>query len=180
MLRNGFLLIITLFSSATVCLAETVYLTPQQALKRTFQGSQEVVSEKKTLLLEQKKRIEKATGITVAKDQWTFYLGKSGAKVDGYALIDNEIGKTEPITFMTTLSPQGEVRSVEILVYREPIGGEVKSDAFRKQFVGKKDVDPIRIGQDIKNITGATLSSRAVSVGVKRAVLLWKEFYGKP
>lgn len=177
MLRSGFLLIFAFFT-ATVCLAETVYLTPQEALKRAFQGSQEVVSEKKTLSPEQKKRIEKATGITVAKDQWTFYLGKSGSKVDGYALIDNEIGKTEPITFLTTLSPKGEVQSVEILVYREPIGSEIKSENFRRQFVGKKEADPIRIGQDIKNITGATLSSRAVSVGVKRAVLLWREFYG--
>ena len=69
-------------------------------------------------------------------------------------------------------------KSVEILIYREPIGGEVKSEAFRKQFQGKKDTDPVRSGQDIKNITGATLSSRAVSLGVKRALLLWKEFYG--
>lgn len=165
---------------ASVAGAETVYLTPQQALKRAFQGSAEVVSEKKGLAPEPKKRIEKALGGKIAKDQWIFYLGKSGAKIDGYALIDHEIGKTEPITFLTALDPKGVVQGVEILVYREPIGGEVKSENFRRQFVGKKETDPIRVGQDIKNITGATLSSRAVSLGVRRAALLWKEFYGAP
>ncbi len=159
--------------------AQTVYLTPEEALKRAFQNSQQVISDKKQLTDPQKSFVEKTLGKALAKTQWTFYLGKSGKQTDGYALIDNEVGKTEPITFMTMIGPDGKVRQVEILVYREPIGGEIQSDNFRKQFLNKTAADPVRSGQDIKNISGATLSSRAVSLGVKRALLLWKEFYDK-
>src|SRR2546425_13267597 len=54
---------------------------------------------------------------------------------------------------------------------------EVKEKRFLRQFRGKTAGDPIRINQDILNYTGATLSSKALARGVKRAVLLLDVFY---
>lgn len=159
--------------------AQTVYIKPSEALKIIFQGSHEIVSEKKSLSPEQKTKIEKKLGVTLSKETWNFYVAKSGNKVDGYALIDHEVGKTEPITFLTAITPQGVVKDVEILVYREPIGSEVHEKRFLKQYQGKGQNDSLRVGQDIKNISGATMSARSVSFGVKRAVILWDVFYGK-
>ena len=118
-------------------------------------------------------------GMKLAKDSWDFFIARSAGKVEGYSLIDSEVGKTEPITFLTAINPDGKVREVEILVYREPIGSEVSDQRFLKQYQGKKSSDPVRIGQDITNISGATLSARAVSLGVKRDLALWETFYGK-
>ena len=157
----------------------TVYLAPKEALKRAFQDSQTVVSEKKTLTPDQMKRIQKQTGAKVPKETWTFYLGKTGNKIDGYAVIDHQVGKTEPITYMTVISPEGTVQKVDVLVYRETHGSEVRHKRFLKQYHGKKSDNPIRVGQDIDNVSGATLSSRAMSIGVKRSLLLWETFYGK-
>lgn len=171
-------LIFFLLSLGGPVAAETVTLTPKEALKVFFQNSEQVISEKKELKGELKGRIEKSLGYSLSRESITFYLGKTKDHVDGYALIDNEIGKTEPITFMTVITPQGEVRAVEILVYRESHGGEVKSKRFLKQFESKKQLDPIRVGQDIDNISGATLSARALAKGVKRGVTFWKAFYG--
>ena len=159
--------------------AQTIYIKPAEALKIIFQDSREIVSEKKSLTLEQKLKIEKKLGVHLSKDIWNFYVAKSGNKVDGYALIDHEVGKTEPITFLTAMTPQGVVKDVEILIYREPIGSEVHEKRFLKQYQGKGVSDPLRVGQDIKNISGATISARSVSLGVKRAVILWNMFYGK-
>ncbi len=159
--------------------AETIYLKPTEALKIIFHESKEVVSEKKTLTDAQKLSIEKKLGSKLEKKEWTVYVARTGRKIDGYALIDHEMGKSEPITFLTAITPEGEVKAVEVLVYRESIGSEVHEGRFVKQYRGKKASDPIRVGQDIANISGATISSRAVTRGVKRALLLWEVFYGK-
>lgn len=174
----GIVFSVFLFVAATAWGQTTVYLTPAEALKALFAGSKEVVSEKKRLSAEQRKTVEKQTGGKIAKEEWTFYIARSGGKIDGYAVIDNEIGKTEPITFITAMSPRGIITGVEVLVYRESHGSEVRDKAFVKQFAGKKEGDPIRVGQDIRNISGATLSARALAVGAKRAVALRELFYG--
>ncbi len=158
--------------------AQTIYVKPAEALRLIFYSSQEIISEKKDLTPEQKGALEKKLG-TSLKESWNFYIARSHHKIDGYALIDNEMGKMEPITFLTAITPAGDIKEVEILVYREPYGSEVHEKKFLKQYEGKKAADPVRIGQDIRNISGATISSRAVSSGVKRALLLWDIFYGK-
>jgi Na+-translocating ferredoxin:NAD+ oxidoreductase RnfG subunit len=158
--------------------AATVYLTPQEALKITFPDSEEIVSETKNLSTEQKQFFEKKLG-ALSKTTWNFYLAKTNGQVDGYALIDNEKGKMEPITFMTAINPDGSAKAVEILIYRESHGAEVHEKNFVKQYVGKRALNPIRVGQDIKNISGATISCHAVTLGVKRALALWNLFYGK-
>lgn len=162
-----------------LALGETVYLSPAEAFKVIFHDSKEVVSEKKSLTAEQKKTAESRLGTTLEKETWNFFIAKSDGRVDGFAVVDHEIGKTEPITFLTAITPDGQVKAVEVLVFREPIGGEIHDERFLRQYKGKRPGDPIRIGQDIKNISGATMSSRAVSRGVKRDLILWGLFYGK-
>lgn len=163
---------------ATKLWAETIYMKPTEALKTIFNSSQEVITEKKQLSIDQKASLKKLLGYEPVREEWSFYVAKTNNKVDGYALIDNEIGKTEPITFLTAMTPTGTIKAVEILVYRETHGSEVHQKPFLKQYETKQLSDPIRVGQDIKNITGATLSSRAISTGVKRDVAIWNIFYG--
>ncbi len=106
-----------------------------------------------------------------------FTCRKNGA-VDGYAFIDSQVGKHLPITYIVGLNRDGSVRVVEVMIYREEYGAAVKERHFEAQFEGKKDGDPLKVGTDIKNISGATLSSRAMAVGVRRAVIVFKEMVG--
>jgi Na+-transporting NADH:ubiquinone oxidoreductase subunit NqrC len=57
---------------------------------------------------------------------------------------------------------------VDILQYRESYGGEVRDASWVAQFVGKSSGSALKVGQDIRNISGATLSSQHVAEGVKR------------
>jgi hypothetical protein len=59
---------------------------------------------------------------------------------------------------------------VEILVYRESRGGEVRHTRFLRQYRGKTDDDPVRTNRDILNVAGATLSVTALNHGVKRVL----------
>ena len=45
---------------------------------------------------------------------------------------------------------------------------------------GKTASDPVRLNKDIINISGATMSVRSMTAGVKRVLVLVDEFYLKP
>jgi Na+-translocating ferredoxin:NAD+ oxidoreductase RnfG subunit len=59
------------------------------------------------------------------------------------------------------------IKGLEVMKYRESHGGEVQSAMFRDQFAGKSHRDAISIGKDIRNISGATISSRALTRGAR-------------
>ena len=156
-----------------------VYLTKKQAFEIAFPGADKVDREKKWLTKEQKKAIGDLCLQNIKTNRVTFYVGKRDGVPMGYAIIDHEIGKSFPITFMVVLNVDGSVRDVEILVYREPRGWEVRYPSFMDQFTGKNADTDYRI---INSITGATLSVRAMVKGVSRATAAYKVLYlsGKP
>ena len=95
---------------------------------------------------------------------------RQGDAVLGRVIVDSVVGKFEQIDYAVALDASGKLLSVEILVYREGHGSEVRLPAWRNQFVGKTAADPIRVGSDISNISGATLSCTHVTDGVHRLV----------
>ncbi len=95
---------------------------------------------------------------------------RQGEAVLGRVLVDSVVGKFEQIDYAVALDATGKVLAVEILAYREGHGGEVRMTGWRNQFVGKTAADPLRVGSDISNISGATLSCTHVTDGVHRLV----------
>jgi hypothetical protein len=91
-----------------------------------------------------------------------------GDSLLGFAQVGNVMGKDEPITFLVAIGPDDRLKDVDILVYREPRGGEVAYEPWRKQFRGKTAADSVRVGKGIRSISGATISVHAVTVGVRR------------
>lgn len=88
----------------------------------------------------------------------------------GAAIADEVPGKSERITILVAAGPGGLLKDLEILAYRESYGGEVAQEAWRAQFRGKKPGDPLRVGRQIRNISGATISTNSVSAGVARCL----------
>ncbi|MGH8040866.1 MAG: FMN-binding protein [Rudaea sp.] len=91
----------------------------------------------------------------------------------GWFFEDAVIGKSELITYALALDASGKVTSLEVLDYRESHGGEVRLAGWRKQFVGKTVTDPVTLDNDIRNISGATLSCRHLTEGVHRLLQLY-------
>jgi Na+-transporting NADH:ubiquinone oxidoreductase subunit NqrC len=102
--------------------------------------------------------------------QWGVRVARQAKTPLGYVVVDNVIGKFELITYAVAVGTDGAIRQIEILSYRESHGGEVRLPAWRKQFVGKTVASPLRVGADIANISGATLSCTHVTDGVRRIV----------
>jgi len=86
----------------------------------------------------------------------------------GFAAVGNVLGKDQPITFLVAIDPTDRLKDVDILVYREPYGGEVAYEPWRRQFRGKGTGDSLRVGREIRSISGATISVHAVTLGVRR------------
>ena len=168
-------LALTLAGAARPARADQVYFTPRDLLADFFRSSQNVTYKKVELDPAEKLRLQHRLGYTPVKTSYTFYVATSGGHVDGYAFLDEEKGEHLPITFAVKLSPEGKVMRQEIVVYREARGDEVRDEKFRAQFVGKSARDAIETDQDIQVVSGATISSRAMAVGVKRAVVLFDE-----
>ena len=157
-----------------------VFLTEEEALKLMFPKSERIRQEVLALNQEQKHMVEERIGWKFPEERFEVYVGETGATVDGYALVQNTIGKHKPMTYMVGVDGKGEVTNVELLVFREAKGSEVRTKRFNSQYEGKTVLDPVRINKDIINISGATMSVRSLSAGVKRVLVLIDEFYLKP
>jgi hypothetical protein len=109
----------------------------------------------------------------VAMEDGHGFRAQTGDKHLGLFVVDHVIGKHLYIDYAVALDPGGHVQRVDILQYRESYGGEVRSPSWLAQFVGKTNASALKIGGDIRNISGATLSSLHVTEGVKRILAVY-------
>ena len=93
-----------------------------------------------------------------------------GGSLLGFAQIRNVKGKDQPITYLIAIDSADALKDIDVLVYREPYGGEVAYEPWRKQFRGKTTAAPLAVGKDIRNISGATISSHSVTLGVRQTL----------
>ena len=112
--------------------------------------------------------LKKSSGIYHAFTGDQVYKTSNG----GWFIIDKVLGKHEMITYAVGLNANGTVKQVEILEYNESYGGQVRNSTWRNQFVGKSIKDKLGLNSDIRNISGATLSSKHLTEGIKRIVAL--------
>ena len=164
---------------ATLHAQVDVILTPEQALREIFPEGKRTELEHRLLLPAQRATLEKQLGRRLFEDaiDVTKVLDSTGT-LRGYAVISEEIGKYQPITFMVGVTPAFSVRDVAVLVYRETRGGDVKRKRFLSQYRGKSLKDPIDANRDIINISGATLSVRSMNAGVRRVLAEVALLYG--
>jgi Na+-translocating ferredoxin:NAD+ oxidoreductase RnfG subunit len=109
-----------------------------------------------------------ATPLVVSAD--TVYRIARGDSLLGFAVVREVRGKDQPITFLVATDSTDRLKDIDILVYREPYGGEVAYEAWRRQFRGKSADDRLEVGRDIRSISGATISVHSVTLGVRRAL----------
>ena len=174
------LLALCLALNAAPARAAATYFTTPQVLRTFFPKSERVTFRKLKLTEAQRQALEARLGYAPARSEYILFVAMTGERVDGYAIVDEEKGQHELITFAVKLSPTGVVAQQEVMVYREAYGEEITDPRFRKQFQGKRAQDAVRAGVDVDVVTGATISSRAMAVGVRRALVLVDELVLEP
>ncbi|MES2115822.1 MAG: FMN-binding protein [Pseudomonadota bacterium] len=146
----------------------TQYLNLEQAQKLMFADATGFREQNVALTLPQMQQVEKLAGLPARSVNWRVFGAYKGDALLGYLVLDDVIGKFELISYAVGLNPDATIRQVEILAYRESHGGEIRTPAWRRQFVGKTAAGGLAIGDGIANISGATLSCTHLTDGVRR------------
>jgi hypothetical protein len=154
-------------AAVTTSAYATVYLSVEQARQTIFPDSQ-FAPDPIAFTTDQLNAAARRAGTAAVRPvgAWREHAG-------GLFVVDRVIGKHDFITYAVGLNADGTVKQVEIMEYRESYGYEVRNSQWRRQFAGKTAADPVTLDQDIRNISGATLSCRHVTEGVKRILALY-------
>jgi len=141
---------------SAAALARGVYQEPEAFIRDAFAGKPPTAA---ILWLTgaMQPEIARILGHPYALQRVRFW--RSGARS---AWVLEEIGKEEPITTGIIVN-QGRIETVKILIYRENRGDEVRYPAFTGQFKGAALMANQELDRTIDGISGATLSSHALT-----------------
>jgi Na+-translocating ferredoxin:NAD+ oxidoreductase RnfG subunit len=145
------------------------YFTVEQVQEAIFPGAK-LTQSFITLTDAQRRDIERRSGVNVRNTEIRLWKVPDG----GYLIVDEVVGKHEFITYAMGLKADGSVKQIEIMDYRESYGYEIRNLDWRNQFVGKTASSQLKLEGDIRNVSGATLSCRHITDGVKRVLATYE------
>ena len=149
------------------------FLSPEQGARLAWPEA-DFRQETIPITTDEKWLIEKQSGVRGVPKRHKLWIAQRGSNILGLLIVDQVIGKHEYIDYAVALETNGTVRQVEVLEYREHYGDQVRDPKWREQFRGKTRQSPLTLRKDIYNITGATLSCRHVTQGVKRVLATYE------
>lgn len=161
----GSLVVWLSFLLAASALSQGTYLEPEEFLRETFpEGipAPQVV----WIIGETKEHAAAIMGHDFAELRVRYW-----AETQRSAWILEEIGKEEPITTGIVVD-DGKLERIEVLIFRESRGWEVRHDFFTDQFQGARLSDDYALDRSIDNISGATLSVTALTKLARLALYL--------
>ena len=150
--------------------AAAVFYSQQEALEQVFPDA-EIRERTWVLTAEQSARISQLARSELESSIVTLHSGWKQGELLGHAFIEVHKVRTKAEAFMVVIDPKGAVKTVMILAFHEP-PDYLPTDRWYTQFAGKSLNDGMRVGRDIHGVVGATLSTRAVSRGVRRALAI--------
>jgi hypothetical protein len=175
-MRSSPVLLLLLFAAAlgvAVPAAAKVFLSRAEALELAFPDADRVESRSHFLTPEQVERVRTLARTPFDSKLVTVHTGYRGADALGHAFIDVHTVRTLPEAFLIVLTPQGAVSSLRVLAFHEPLD-YLPTERWLEQFRGRTARDELRLDRDVDGIAGATLSARAVTGAVRRALALYQ------
>lgn len=104
-----------------------------------------------------------------------WYAAEKDGKILAYVVPAESKGYGGAIKMLAAIAPDGKVVDFKILAHNETpgLGDRAREPKFSKQFAGKKpeDLEVVKTPTDknIQALTGATITSRAVTKGIREA-----------
>jgi len=167
----AFLIINLLFISSNSY--ARVFVSKDEALKLAFPDSDTIEKQSLFLSKTEVESIEKLGRSKLDSRLFLFYVGKKNGEAIGYAAIDTHTVRTKSQTILVVINPDGSLNYTEILAFFEPL--EYKpTERWIDLFKDKKITNGIKIGYDIPNISGATLSSNSTANAVKKILAVFE------
>jgi hypothetical protein len=156
------------------------YLTIDAAQAAIFPSADSFEPYLLALTVEQKSAIAALAGPQPRHGSLRIWRAVHAGAPLGYVLLDEVIGRSDLITYAIGIGSDGALTPVEVLAYRESHGAEIRNAAWRRQFADRRDLSELEFRIDIKNVSGATLSSEHVTQGVRWLLALWEIVLREP
>lgn len=164
--RGGALLLPALCAGL---LQARVLKTPEEALALAFPGSQ--VSKQAHYLSPEQKASLAAQGLGEVPALVFQYRVQRKGTLLAFAYLDTHRVRTLPETLLVVLSPEGQVLRVEVLAFSEP-PDYLPREVWYRQFAGTSAETPPHLGQNVRPVSGATLTAQATTSAVRRVLAL--------
>jgi hypothetical protein len=148
-----------------------VFMKLDEAIAQSFPSSRHCKTEPQNryLTAEQLKKASELAGSTIPSALVVRYAATCDSKPAGFAYTDTHRVRTHPETLLIVVGTSGNLDKVEVLSFDEPL-----EYIPREQWYGKfKDqkLDPeLQLKRGIPFVTGASLTSRATTESVRRAL----------
>lgn len=148
--------------------AAKIYISTEQAQQAIFPG-QKLTARPVFLTDEQKAKMTELSSVREP------FKGERVWRTDkgDWFIVDEVVGKHEMVKYALGINADGTIKQIEVMEYVESYGYEVGEAAWTQQFVGKTSASTLKLNQDIKNISGATLSAKHLTDGVKRLMVMY-------
>ncbi|MCS6772287.1 MAG: FMN-binding protein [Kiritimatiellae bacterium] len=148
------------------------------ALATAFPGA-DIERRTYTLTAEQQAEAARLAGEPLPHTVIFAYHASLDGRPVGTAYFDAHRVRTLPQTLMIIVEPDGRLRSIEVLSFREPPQYK-PSAAWLNQFRGRCLDEDLQLRRGIQGITGATLTARATTKAARRALALHAVLSGIP
>ena len=160
--------------AAPASLSAQVYMTQDEALELAFPET--TVVERRTAYLSEED-LDRASelageGAEIEVGVLPYYVARAegGAPV-GVAYFDAHRVRTLPEVLMVVVDTEDRVRRVEVVRFAEP-PEYLAPEGWMDQFRGRALDGDLSLKGEVVNITGATLTSRAVTAAVRKVLAL--------
>ncbi len=150
---------------------------PEKILAEIFPGSK--IEIKNIVISElQAQKVRELSGLKPESKLITFYIVKYGDLIKAYGYVDIHIVRTHPEVVLFILNEKGEIEIVKIISFKEP--PEYMADENWLKYLKGKTLgkDLLRLRRDVPNMTGATLTARAITDNARKVIALWKVIFG--
>lgn len=170
---NLFIFFVVLSFGLVTSLQAKVFMKRDEALKTAFPDAAEIIKNEIFLSTDQSKTIESLAKAKNDSKLYIIYEAKDGEKTLGYAIIDTHSLRTKTETVMFVINPDGTLRQTEVLAFFEPPDYQAGGN-WMELFEGKNSEDSLKVGKDIPNITGATITANSLSQATRRILAVFK------
>ncbi len=169
---NVLLILLFLFITATPS-SSKVFMKRDEALEVAFPDAVRIEKKEIFLTQEQSQAIESMSKAKNDSKLYIIYEAVSGNKTLGYAIIDTHTLRTRSETVMFVINPDGSLRQTEVLAFFEPPDYQA-GDRWMELFEGKSTDNTLKVGRDIPNISGATITANALAQATRRVLAVFK------
>ncbi len=150
-----------------------VFMKRDEALSAAFPEASEIKKNEIFLSSEESREIESVSNSKNDSKLYIIYEARSGNETVGYAIIDTHTLRTKTETVMFVINPDGSLRQAEILAFFEPPDYQAGNN-WIELFEGKSAGDGMKMGKDIPNITGATITANSLSQAIRRILAVFR------